>query len=288
MAKKTQQGKIDIALPSPHKSILKKIYIGVAIVFILVLLVFYTESTAILGTGGENKLPFKMLASQIIDSKASQFDISQKKDIGQDPEKNILIGPIKLDSSSYVYDKLQESSKNLQTSSNVSLQEESQSSVSLDELWSNPFSFVSKLAMTTKNTWVNDGRKTTLIKLVESVSRYYISFGKFPVSDGVFTNQDYEWVSEMVDKNEMSGVYEYVLRTTSPVAYCGSSSQTGYCFQTDNKNAILYVRLEKFGDSALCEEGDIFFMWSSLDNKLGSVCLNKEPVELGGFEYFKF
>ncbi len=284
MARNESQRKIDIVLPRNRRFLSQKFFIAISIFGISLFLIFYPYTTAILGTGGDIDTKKREIAVNTNDNLFENNSL-----LNQTPkiaEKNISFGIISLKSSSYIYDNLQNAANAPRDEGLTSSGQPPQNNFSIKEVWSNPFAFASKLAVTTKNTWVNDGRKSTLIKLIDSISRYYISYGKFPVLDKNSSELTYDWVTEMVDKNEMSGVYEYVLKTTAPVSYCGTSEQTGYCFQTDNKNAILYVRLEKFGDSVICEEGDVFFLWSSLDNKLGSVCLDELPVDMGGFEYF--
>lgn len=208
-----------------------------------------------------------------------------------DSARDVYIGPVRLSRSSYIRDQLDAFSQEQSTASSQKISPLSSpgdifSHYSLSDFIAHPLTSIAGVTSSMKNSWENDGKRTTVIKLVDSLSRYYISFRTFPDDDGSLDN--YRWVDEMVDKREMSGVYEYVLKKTSPVAYCGTLSQTGYCYKTDGKNAVVYVRLAKVGDSFICgEENGIFFLWSSGDNKLGAVCLSGEPTQLQGFEYIQ-
>ncbi len=203
------------------------------------------------------------------------------------PQKahDVYFGPVPLKGSSYINEQLDSYVKENQYSPGGSQTSTSGSRNShesfLSELLKNPITAVQKLSYSFTSGYMNNNKQTTLIKLVDAVSRYYVSYTKFPASDSM----SYDWIKEMVDKNEVSGVYEYVLETTSPVSYCGTVTQTGYCYQTDGQNSIIYVRLDSPADNDICVDSGYFFLWSSADNKLGMVCLDNEPTKLSNFDY---
>lgn len=203
---------------------------------------------------------------------------------------DFFVGPVRLPNSGFITEELDKASNEI-AANNVSDPSQSgagENSFSFSNFAAHPLQTIADVAVEMKNSWINNGRKDTLIKLVDSISRYYLSFNRFPSPETMIADEDYDWVREMVDKREMSGVYEYVLKTTAPVAYCGTPEQTGYCFKTDGQNAIVYVRFEKQADSEICDGEGLFFLWSSEDNKLGMVCLFEEPVKLGGFHYLRY
>lgn len=197
---------------------------------------------------------------------------------------DVYFGPFRLKGSDYINDQL---NSYLAESATVSGNSNDANGImgnafSFQELLKDPIKAVSKLSYSFTSGYMNNNKKTTLIKLVDAVSRYYVAYNKFPVSE----SGTYTWIKEMVERNEMSGVYEYVLETTSPVAYCGTVSQTGYCYKTDGQDAIIYVRLDQPVEEDICGDSGLFFLWTSKDNKLGELCMEDEPTQLGGFTFF--
>lgn len=205
--------------------------------------------------------------------------------------RNLQIGPISLNNSAYVTEALDQFVKEQdQANSLAKASAENLSSTktfSIQDILSNPITYLERFGYDTKISFLNNNRKTTLIKLIDSISRYYISYNKFPDLPSGQDYGDYAWIEELVQKNEMSGVYQYLIKTTEPVAYCGTAAQTGYCYSTNEQDAIIYVRVEKPFESDVCGmEGGLFLLWSSDDNRFGNVCMNEEPSQYGGFDYF--
>jgi len=203
---------------------------------------------------------------------------------------DVYFGPIKLKNSGYIGDSLdtfvQEHTPSPSPASTdeVKFGNEKRVDVSLTEFLHHPISSVSELSTTFITDYTNNGRKTTLIKLVDAVSRYYVTYERFPITG---QEASYDWVDEMVDNKEMSGVYSYILEKTSPVSKCGSAEQTGYCYDSDEKEAIIYVKINEYSESATCGDTPLFLLWSSSDNRLGQVCLEGSPSSFSGFSYLK-
>lgn len=204
---------------------------------------------------------------------------------------NLQIGPISLSNSSYVTSALDEFVKEqdqVNSTADTSVDDQSLAqNFSIQEIVQNPIKYLEGVGYDTKISFLNNNRKTTLIKLIDSLSRYYISYNKFPELPAGQDYGDYSWIEEMVNKNEVSGVYQYLIKTTEPVAYCGTAAQTGYCYSTNEQDAIIYVRVEKPFESDVCGmEGGLFLLWSSRDNRFGNVCMSQEPDKFEGFDYF--
>lgn len=200
--------------------------------------------------------------------------------------KDFFIGPIKLSDSAYINEQL-DSFSNAEkeaASQTVEGQSNGEQQFSLQDIVSRPLDFLASLGYSIRVSVSNSGKKTTFYKLVDSISRYYVSYTHFPHFD--LSDEDgYSWVTEMVQANEMSGTYEYVLRTTAPVAYCGTVQQNGYCYKSDEANAVLYVRIDEPVGQDICTDQALFLLWSSQDNKTGELCMDQEPTQLGGFEF---
>jgi|GEM_PF-3592214 len=213
-----------------------------------------------------------------------------KTDLGIKKNHDLKFGPIGLDNSAYVTDELDTFVKNSQESESLSGFSEnsiSPNKFSIQEVLHNPMKYIEGLSYATRQSFINNNRKTILLKLVDSVSRYFISYNRFPDLESYQDYGDYAWIQEMVDKNEMSGVYQYLIKATEPVAYCGTLQQVGYCYDTDGKDAILYVRVEKPFESDVCGmEAGLFLLWSSRANKFGNVCMAEEPTVLNEFKFF--
>lgn len=200
--------------------------------------------------------------------------------------KDFFIGPIRLSHSSYINEQLDSFSN--ADKEVVSVPVEGQGNgdqkFSLQDIITKPLDFLASLGYTIRVSVSNSGKKTTFYKLVDSIARYYVSYSRFPHYD-VSAEDGYNWVTEMVQANEMSGTYEYVLRTTAPVAYCGTVQQNGFCYKSDDANAILYVRIDEPTGQDICSDQALFLLWSSQDNKTGELCMDQEPTQLGGFKF---
>lgn len=200
--------------------------------------------------------------------------------------KDFFIGPIRLSHSSYINEQLDSFSQESKDSSSQT--DESQSKgdqqFSLQDILIKPLDYLASLGYTIRVSVSNSSKKTTFYKLVDSISRYYVSYSHFPHYD-VSAEDGYSWVTEMVQANEMSGTYEYVLRTTAPMSYCGTVQQNGYCYKSDEANAILYVRIDEPSGQDICSDQALFLLWSSQDNKTGELCMDQEPIQLGGFKF---
>jgi len=203
------------------------------------------------------------------------------------PGEDFYVGPVKLPNSAFIVEKLDQAALEVENQAAPQVAA-TDADIALSDFFAHPIDSFVQVSSSVKAAMLNNGRRTTLIKLVDSVSRYFVAYQKFPFPERPLADEEYEWVREMVEKREMSGVYDYVLKTTAPVSYCGAVNQTGYCYKTDGQNAVIYVRLEKPSGGELCGEDGVFFLWSSEDNKLGSVCLFEEPTRLGGFSYVRY
>ncbi len=217
-------------------------------------------------------------------------NIASKSSEGGGSGNEVYFGPIKLKNSGYIEDSLDtfvKENKPTPSSTNqdrLKLGNEKRLDISLEDFVLHPLSSASKLSTAFITDYTNNGRKTTLIKLIDAVSRYYVTYERFPTTG---EEVSYDWVDEMVERNEMSGVYSYILEGTSPVSNCGSAEQTGYCYDTDEKEAIIYVKINGYSNESACGESPLFLLWSSSDNKLGQVCLESPPTSLSGFSYIK-
>jgi len=204
-------------------------------------------------------------------------------------DNDIYLGPIKLNNSGYISGELDffigenGPPSSVKASNLTKVATIGRLDISLKNLILNPVSSISELGSSFIADYINNGRRTTLIKLVDSVSRYYVSYNIFPKTDSDVPS--YDWVDEMVEKNEMSGVYSYILEKKSPVSDCGDVEQTGYCYDSDGQQAIIYVQIDQVTPSTSCGESKLFFLWSSADNKLGEVCIEGAPSSLSGFTY---
>lgn len=276
----------------------KKLWIGIGIV--VTLLIAITGRSMFLGTN--SFLPDLLTHYNdatgsnvpVIDGVSGDGQVQPKLPIGTKTGTgaghDLQVGPVRLDNSSYITDKLDQFVIQ-QNQDQSSPSESSTTSSSPAVLWqdalTNPIKFLEGYGYGVKISFLNSSRKTTLLKLIDSISRYYISFGKFPDLDPGQDYGDYPWIKEMVDTNEMSGLYQYLIKTTDPVAYCGTVQQTGYCYSTNGQDAIIYVRLEKPFESDVCGmEGGLLLLWSSAENKFGNVCMSEEPNGYAGFDYF--
>lgn len=270
----------------------KKFWIGLGIVLSILILV--TGRGMFLGIRSSGLDLLAHPSDLLQDNKQSLNDVGELKQSSSEiPESvnngnDLQFGPIRLDNSAYVRDQLDSFvEEQADGESQESEKPESSGSFSIQDAISNPIKYFEGFGYAAKQSFINNNRKTTLIKLIDSVSRYYISYSKFPDLELGQDYGDYAWIQKMVDANEMSGVYQYLIKTVDPVAYCGTIQQTGYCYSTNEQDAIIYVRLEKPFESDVCGmDGGFFLLWSSVDNKFGNVCLSEEPIGYGGFEFF--
>lgn len=259
----------------------------VIILIILIVSLFFLSSSYFLS----DQSILKKRSNPLVTN--TQHDLPQGVVIGQDEQggqdrNNVYFGPIQLKNSGYITNSLDSFVKenNSTGSSN-----ESDSTmpgggehlnISFEDFLHHPIDSISELSTSFINDYVNNGRKTTLIKLVDAISRYYVTYNRFPITQS--DQPSYDWVDEMVNKNEMSGVYSYVLQKTSPVSDCGDVEQTGYCYDANDDKAIIFVQLNQTAPSS-CGDSQLFFLWSSEDNKLGEVCLESPPSSFSGFTY---
>lgn len=268
-------------------AVISKRMIIVAVVFVLSLL-FLTQKYFLNDHNMQHSQSNELLSN-------TQQGSNQNRDIKSDEEvvaseNDVYLGPIKLKNSGYIGDSLDTFvNENKPTSpptsaDEVKLGSEKEVDISIEDFVLHPISSVSKLTTTFITDYTNNGRKTTLIKLIDSVSRYYVTYDRFPTTG---EETSYDWIEEMVDKKEMSGVYSYILEGTSPVSNCGSVEQTGYCYDSDERDAIIYVKIEGYSNESMCGESPLFLLWSSSDNRLGQVCLEGAPTSLSGFNYIK-
>lgn len=268
-------------------SVINKRMIIVAAVFILSLL-FLTRNYFLNDHDVLHKQKSTLLSNTQQGSNQNIATQSDEEIISSGNE--VYLGPIKLKNSGYIGDSLDTYvDENKPTPSptgtgEVRFGNEKEVDISLEDFVRHPISSISKLSTTFITDYTNNGRKTTLIKLIDSVSRYYVTYDRFPTTG---EETSYAWVDEMVDKKEMSGVYSYILEGTSPVSNCGTVEQTGYCYDSDERDAIIYVKIEGYSNESMCGESPLFLLWSSSDNRLGQVCLEGTPPSFSGFNYIK-
>jgi hypothetical protein len=266
-----------------------KTKIGIIAAAFMISLLFLTHNYFLNDHNVLQKQSNSLLNDQ--ESKVSQGVIVGNGEKMNDGENDVYFGPIKLKNSGYIGDSLDsfvEENSSTSTpsgSDQVRLGGENKSDISLGEFFHHPIASVSDLSTSLITDYVNNGRRATLLKLVDAVSRYYITYNTFPRTNK--SEASYDWVEEMVEKNEMSGVYSYVLQRTSPVSDCGDVEQTGYCYDSSDNEAIIYVQINQYSQNPFCDDSRLFLLWSSADNRLGEVCLENPPTSLSGFTYLK-
>lgn len=123
------------------------------------------------------------------------------------------------------------------------------------------------------------GRKTTVDQLGKAVQSYYTS------QSAVYPLEDPTWMSTIQASGELKTI------PTNPSGGGGYSigcntagiQQGGYCYQTDDVDAIVYTRAESKSSltSAGCAAGqEVWVVWSSAEGKTGLTCTaaGSDPV----------
>ncbi len=115
------------------------------------------------------------------------------------------------------------------------------------------------------------GRKTTVDQLGKAVQSFYTS------QSAVYPDDDTVWMSTIQTSGELKTLPTNPSGGSGYSLGCNNAGniQRGYCYRTDDVDAIVYARAESKSSltSANCSAGEeAWIIWSSAEGKTGLVC----------------
>jgi prepilin-type N-terminal cleavage/methylation domain-containing protein len=124
----------------------------------------------------------------------------------------------------------------------------------------------------------DSGRVTTVDQLGHSVQSYFTS------QNSVFPVQGVAWITTLQTAGEIKSLPSNPASGGYTIGcYTANVAQNGICYQTNNVDAIVYMRSESSGNfvKAGCTAGQIVWVvWSSADGRSGLTCsaANTDPA----------
>ena len=125
-------------------------------------------------------------------------------------------------------------------------------------------------------------RKSTLSQLRHAMqSRYTIKSAQYVSANNT-------WITTLVNESEIRNaptVVDYIISGVTP---CEANAQNNYCYNTNNLEAIIYVRLESRPEQEKCGSTPAYFLWASSQSQTGIVCEASEPGTVNKYDSFDF
>lgn len=129
----------------------------------------------------------------------------------------------------------------------------------------------------------DSGRKSTIGQLTSAMQAYYTT------QNGTYiTVPSTTWMTSLVTAGELKNEPSTVTYSIAGHSNCTTNQQNGYCYNTNNTEAIIYTRLESSSEETKCTSAqDAFFLWSSQDAQAGVVCVTagQQPSAYSGYTY---
>lgn len=125
-------------------------------------------------------------------------------------------------------------------------------------------------------------RKNAFSKIVGAMRREVANRG------GYFFPPQQNWIDRLVGSDELGIIPQRIFYNSDVFMPCKTNSHNFYCYNTNSTQAIIYFSLESSAANARCNAGNgekAYYIWSSTDDKSGTVCSAGEPTQFSGFTY---
>lgn len=121
------------------------------------------------------------------------------------------------------------------------------------------------------------GRFSSVTQIGHALQAYYTSHNAtYPTESSTF-------ISDLSTSGEMGSVPALI--TSGSYTECGGTKQSGWCYDSNATDTIVYTRLESQSYQSKCSSGNAYVLFSTRQGRGGTYCKASEPTASDTFVF---